>query len=58
MREITELFSIERNRRAVAAAILFDPALDPVRDHPQFAPLVEQAKAYYAEVRKKSAEQK
>ena len=58
VREITELFSIERNRRAVAAAILFDPALDPVRDHPQFAPLVEQAKAYYAEVRKKSAEQK
>jgi tetratricopeptide (TPR) repeat protein len=48
--------SASRSRWRTAARIVFDPALDHLRNDPKFAALVEQAKTYYAE--KQAAEAK
>ncbi len=49
------LSSTGRRRWQAAARIVFDPALDHLRNDPKFAALVEQAKAYYAEKQAREA---
>ncbi|MBI5693430.1 MAG: toll/interleukin-1 receptor domain-containing protein [Verrucomicrobia bacterium] len=46
----------EATRQMASAAVLFDPALDPFREHPAFSALVETAQAEFAARRRLAAE--